>query len=150
MWSKHRVLSCGINRLVIHLLTTKRFFTVSWAIYRKLWPGIDDLARKLFTLSDHLVVIAFPLSKYTSTKPPCSLSAYHLNSVPLYSFSKITPNTYDCVVFRTLDSKFTVLFALKGGKSGGTLIDNRAMRGNGFNTGLTSHNLHNHQNAKKI
>ena len=41
------------------------------------------------------------------------------------------------------DYNFSFLMALKDGKSGHTVINNRAMKGNGFDTGLTSQiNLH--------
>ena len=54
------------------------------------------------------------------------------------------------------DYNFSFLMALKDGKSGHTVINNRAMKGNGFDTGLTSQiNLHrlfsnNYLNAKQF
>ena len=43
-----------------------------------------------------------------------------------------------CVIFRTFGLKTTFLFSLKDGKGGHTLIHNRAMKGNRFDTGFTS------------
>ena len=53
----------------------------------------------------------------------------------LFSTLLILRNRPKYIVFF---SGFTFLLALKDGKSGQTLIHNRAMKGNGFDTGLTS------------
>ena len=77
-----------------------------------------------------------------------------LNSFPLYLFSK--SSQIPCVVSRTFGLKIYIfIHALKEEKSGHTMIHKRAMKGNGFYTGLTSQiNLHrcfskNQQNAKQ-
>ena len=50
---------------------------------------------------------------------------------------------YIVLFLEPLDWNFTFLLALIYGKSGHTLIDDRAMKGSGFNTALTSQiNLH--------
>ena len=45
---------------------------------------------------------------------------------------------YNVLLLVPLDRKFTFLFALKDRESGHSLIHNRAMKGNGFDAGLTS------------
>ena len=50
---------------------------------------------------------------------------------------------YMVLFLEHLDLNFTLSLALKNGKSGHTVINNQAMKGNGFDTGLTSQiNLH--------
>ena len=44
---------------------------------------------------------------------------------------------YIVLFLEPFDYNFSFLMALKDGKSGHTVINNRAMKGNGFDTGLT-------------
>ena len=81
-------------------------------------------------------------------------SAYHLRNVFHFIYS---PKSSEYIVFRTTELKnpLFLLLSLKRGKSSHTLIHYRAMKGNGFDTRLTSQiNVHRcfsrkQQNAKQ-
>ena len=70
------------------------------------------------------------------------VSAYHLNTLFQLIYVPKSSQIHRAV-FRILWLKFHLLLASKDGKSGHTLMNNRTMKGNGFDTGLTSQsNLH--------